>query len=322
MNGRIFNGERIQFREVADNVFAALSPYKGIGWANAGFINKGKGLVVDTLFDLFFAQELKDFCVEIHGKAPGYVVNTHHNGDHIWGNQLFNESDIIGHRAILEDYALDSLELWSKWSQFGSSSEHPGERFLAQELDGFDFAGIKYTLPNITFESKVSLTLDDTIVEIIHVGPAHTRSDSIVWLPKQKVLFTGDIVYMCASTWTEEGIRNWTGVLDHITCELKPEVIIPGHGDICDLTLVAELKQYLQLILDSVEQYYGEDISPLEIAKKINISNFLHWPYPERILLSIHTLIQARKKLPTSRNWDQLAIQLIELRDYYRNNKN
>lgn len=58
--GRIIQKPRVKFFEVADDVFAGISPYRGISWANAGFINKGEGLVYDTFFDLFHAREMRE----------------------------------------------------------------------------------------------------------------------------------------------------------------------------------------------------------------------------------------------------------------------
>lgn len=96
--GRTVTGTRIKFYEVAKNVYAAISPNKGLCRANAGFINKGKGLVYDTFFDLPHARELRHFCVDTSGHEPGYVVNSYYNCDHTWGNQVFSGSTLIMHK--------------------------------------------------------------------------------------------------------------------------------------------------------------------------------------------------------------------------------
>ena len=69
----IIQKPRVKFFEVADGVFAGISPYRGISWANAGFINKGEGLVYDTFFDLFHAQEMRDAFKEVSNGGSPYI---------------------------------------------------------------------------------------------------------------------------------------------------------------------------------------------------------------------------------------------------------
>ena len=92
----------MELQEIGNDVYACLQEDRGLGTSNSGLINRGGGLVVDTFWDLPHTREL----IRQYGrvsKAPARrVVNTHHNGDHCWGNQLFTGAEIIGHRLCAE----------------------------------------------------------------------------------------------------------------------------------------------------------------------------------------------------------------------------
>ena len=308
---------KVDFVEVADNIFAALTQYYGLSWANAGFINKGKGLVIDTFADLSQAQELKDFVTKIHGKNPGYVVNTHPDMDHLNGNQLFIDSDIIAHQNFFNEYDANRFKYWQMVQKTGKQSGKPGLMFLAENIEGLDFTGITPVSPNITFDKNMVIQLDDMRVELKYIGPAHTKSDVLVWLPKDKVLFAGDVLFEGVVGWSEEGVKGWVGALEYIYKELKPNVVVLGHGRICDAKFVADMRDYFQNIIDTVDKYYDEDITALELAKKVDIRDYLHWFQPERLFVTVSTIVKERRGQTGIKDWEYLAPNMAELKDYY-----
>ncbi len=89
---------------VPDLYACLLQPDTGLGASNSGFVDHGGGLVVDTLYDLPRTQRLIDLYATVAEAPARRLVNTHHNGDHCWGNQLFAEAgtEIIGHRLCAE----------------------------------------------------------------------------------------------------------------------------------------------------------------------------------------------------------------------------
>ncbi len=191
--GRIITKEKLKFFEVADNVFAAITPNRGLSWSNAGFINKGKGLVYDTFFDLPHARELKKFCVEMGGRAPTYVVNSHYNCDHTWGNQVFSDSVIIMHKEAVQEHLSENPRMWERIVKEGNKGG-PGEQWLYSELRGFDLTGIEWQEPDILIEADTKIMLNDMEVDILSVAPSHSNSDLLLWLPKGK----GGILRRCS----------------------------------------------------------------------------------------------------------------------------
>ncbi|OWY62438.1 hypothetical protein B7486_58425, partial [cyanobacterium TDX16] len=90
----------MELQQVGDGVWACLQVRPGLGWSNSGLVEADGGFAVDTFYDLPLTRGLIDQYVGVVGDVPRRLLNTHHNGDHCWGNQLFAEagSEIIGHR--------------------------------------------------------------------------------------------------------------------------------------------------------------------------------------------------------------------------------
>ena len=313
--GRIITKDRLKFYEVADEVFAAISPNRGLSWANAGFINKGKGLVYDTFFDLPHARELKRFCVETGGRAPTYVVCSHYNADHTWGNQEFSDSVIIMHKNAVKERLSEDPKHYDHIIREGHLGG-PGTAWLQQEMNGFDLTAVEWQEPDMLIEANTSIMLNDMQVDIINVAPAHSDSDLLLWLPKEKVLFCGDIVFGGAIAYSVKGMKLWSKALDYIIDELKPEVVIPGHGAICGLDFVQECKDYFATVMSEFDKHYDDTSSAQEIARRCDITPFLHWLEPQRLFINILALTNDRRGLPMKPDWDYFATEMVEFRKF------
>jgi glyoxylase-like metal-dependent hydrolase (beta-lactamase superfamily II) len=219
----------VELREIERDVYACLQEDRGLGYSNSGLVTRGGGLVVDTFWDLRHTRELIESYARVWREPARHVVNTHHNGDHCWGNQLFPEAEIIGHRLCAEAMLEEAPELMQV-VRSSSSSPDPVVAALAERLADWDFAGIELTPPTTLIEDRLDLNLDGTPVQIIYLGPAHTQGDVIVHLPEQHVVFSGDILFWrCTPIGWQGTYATWFAALDHIT-GLEPGVIVPGHG--------------------------------------------------------------------------------------------
>jgi cyclase len=297
----------MELREIAKDVYTCLQADRGLGTSNSGFVNRGGGLVVDTFWDLPHTRRLIETYARVWKGPAQRVVNTHHNGDHCWGNQLFPGAEIIGHRHCAAAMVNERPEMM-QMMRLATDSDDPPMAALARALQDWDFTGIELTPPTRLIDETLDLDLDGMPVRLIYVGPAHTAGDVIVHLPEQRVLFTGDVLFrLCTPIGWEGTYARWIEALDHIVA-LKPEVIVPGHGPVCGLEGPQEMKAYLQYVRAESKRFFDAALPALEAAKRIDLGPYAHWTEPERLLFNVERAYREFRGEPFDAPIDALAI--------------
>jgi len=317
--------ENIKFIEVAKDIYAAITPATDFditdagmmdNFSNSAFISRGEGLVSDTFFDLPHAMELKEFCIEKSGHVPGIVVNTHGHWDHFWGNQVFEDATIIGHKDMLKDCAGDEKKVPvfkllhnSKLLQNILNGVITGvfKKYLPEgkkakmvvtvgEHD-FDLTGVVPKQPNKWIEENMVLDLDSLEVQLLHLGAIHSSSDMVVWIPSEKVLFAGDIFADCSMPMSIENGKKWIEAMDYILDELGAEIIVPGHGEVYDRVRAESQRAYFKSLLSQLEDNYTPEIKQNDLIAKIDVSEFIdHRPRIGWIMAAQMMFKEMRKK--------------------------
>jgi len=220
-------------------------------------------------------------------KAPARrVVNTHRNGDHCWGNQLFPDAEIIGHRLCAAEFGKERPEFMQTLRNSGSSSD-PALAAFARRLADWDFAGIELRPPQTLVDERLTIDLDGIQAHLIYVGPAHTSGDLIVHLPAERIVFTGDILFrLCTPIGWEGTYDRWIAALDRIVA-LAPDVVVPGHGPVCGLEGPREMKAYLQYVRAESKRLFDRGLSAVDAAKRIDLGPYAGWTEPERIVFQV-----------------------------------
>lgn len=317
-------GKRIHFVEVAKDVYAALTPAQPLditdagmmdNFSNAACITRGQGLVCDTYFDLPHARELREFCIAKQGHAPGIVVNTHGHWDHYWGNQVFSEAVLMGQEDMLADCAGDKGKLAAfkvltrskavrslldkaMGAQFKEQLA-PGQRFrMVVEQDGqdFDLHGVVPTPPQKTFRNKTTLDLDGIEVQLLPLGAIHSSSDTVVWLPAERVLFAGDIFADCSLPMSVTGAKKWIAAMGFLLDELQPEVIVPGHGIVYDRARAENQRDYFKALLAQFEKYYSPTIRAEDLCALIDVQEFLDHRPRLAWVMSVKAMVSEQRK--------------------------
>ena len=321
----VLRTQRIRYVEVAKDIYAAITPAEGLditdagmmdNFSNSAYINRGEGLVSDTFFDLHYARDLQDFCIRKSGHSPKYVINTHGHWDHFWGNQVFEESTIMGHKDMLKDCTGDEKKVPVFKFLHGSKGVQnlmagamtamfrknlpagKKAKFIVsvREKD-FDLTGVVPKTPDVLFDDNTVLDLDGTEVHLLHLGAIHSSSDTVVWIPSEKVLFAGDIFADCSMPMSLEGGKKWIAVLDYILDELQPEVIVPGHGEVYDRARAESQREYFKALIQQVEQNYKPGIKNKELIEKIDVSKYIdHRPRLAWIMAVNGMVGQLKKK--------------------------
>lgn len=273
--------------EIGDGLFAYLQPQGQWGYSNAGLVlGEDSGLLVDTLFDLKLTREMLQAMARVRGERPiATVVNTHSNGDHCWGNQLVGAKEIVASRKCAEELAaIPPVGLRALMNAEGLGEV--GE-YLQRIFGAFDFDGITLTPPTRTFDGELTLHVGSRELRLIEVGPAHTAGDVIAYLPAERVVFTGDIVFAGGTPVVWAGpIRNWIAACDRILA-LDVATVVPGHGPISDLSAVRAMREYLSYIDGEAARRHAAGMSLQDAVQDIALGKFAEWLDTERLAVNV-----------------------------------
>ena len=276
----------MDLHQLAPDVYTGLQPDRGLGTSNSGLINRGGGLVVDTFWDLAHTRRLIDTYARVRLTPVRQVVNTHHNGDHCWGNQLFTDAEIIGHRLCAAGFEKERPEAMQVLRSATASAD-PAVAAFAQRLADWDFTGVELRPPTRLVDDRLTLDLDGLQVDLIYVGPAHTQGDLLVHLPAQRIVFTGDVLFrLCTPIGWEGTFQRWGEALDAIVA-LAPDVVVPGHGPLCGIEGPREMKAYLEYVRSESRGFYDQGLSELDAARRIDLGPYAEWTEPERLLFNV-----------------------------------
>ena len=303
--------------EVGAGIFAYTQLPGSWGWSNAGLIVDGdQSLLVDTLFDRRITREMLD---EMRRATPaakriGTVVNTHGNGDHCYGNGELPGAEIIGSLGCVEDLAAAPpsrnallMRATRVVEALGGAGRVAGRICGALGLktvawlvdsaplalplfDAFEFGGNDVVLPNRTFTDRLSLKLGDRRVELMELGPAHTLGDTAVYLPDERILFTGDLLFKDAHPLIWQGpVSNWLRACDTLL-GLEVDTVVPGHGPITDLSGIREMREYLEWLTGEARARYEAGLTVEEAARDVSLEAYRSWLDAERVYVNVHSL--------------------------------
>jgi glyoxylase-like metal-dependent hydrolase (beta-lactamase superfamily II) len=307
----------MEMKQVSENCFAVLNEKNRVCDANSGLINRGGGVVIDTQSDLAHARQMIELFGKVWRGMPKRVINTHEDGDHVWGNQLFEGAEIIAHRSVPErmKHVADPKEtqqLLKGADRFLMrmllKGLHPGALALAEQLkQDYDFDDIKLALPTTVFDERHVLDLDGTEVHLIYVGPAHQAGDTLIHVPKERIVFAGDVMWReCTPMGWNGTYEKWLKAIDLII-SIDPDVIVPGHGPFCGLEGVLELKAHLQYVRGESKKHFDAGLTSLEASKKIDFGPYGNWRAPARIYMNVERAYREFRNEPPDAPWDQAA---------------
>src|SRR5882757_1487814 len=284
--------------EVADRVFAYIQP-DGSWWINnAGFVaGEASTICIDACST---ERRTRAFREQIKAVSPAPIttlVNTHHHGDHTFGNSLIGAATIVGH----ENCRTELL-------RFGP----PANTGIWNPVD---WGAIELAPPTITFADQLTLWSDDTPIEVTYVGQAaHTTNDSLVWLPDQKVLFCGDLLFNGGTPFLLMGsVLGAIDVLRNVVAPIPARTIVPGHGAPCDHALIETTIGYLEFVLATAKAGRAAGLSPLQAARETDLGEYAGWLDSERIVGNLH---RAYHDLDGTAGELDLPVVLLDMIDY------
>lgn len=284
--------------KVADGVYGAIGK-PGI-LSNAAVILTERGvIVVDTHLRPSWANDLIHAIRQITDRPVRYVINTHWHGDHVQGNQAYQAAfplgtEFISHVNTREDILgkaipsmkqnLDSLpvqigrlkmRLAGGMNPDGSAMTDSAKQVLRRQIANQEsyleeLKTLQISIPNLTFEKSLVLWAGNREVRVLYFGEGHTRGDVFVYLPKEKILITGDMLTNGVPFMRDAVPLAWAATLENVG-KLEIESIIPGHGPVQRgkdrLNLVV---QYLKDLYSAVKTQVDKNVSVEEAVKVVS----------------------------------------------------
>lgn len=266
--------------ELRPGVYAWVQP-DGSWWVNnAGAITGGDGvLVVDTCATAARTRRFLDAVdTATDGIPVRLAVNTHQHGDHAYGNSLLPTTTVLlGHPLMREGLRVDPVmdgcpPLWDPVPDWGPVTRR---------------------LPEVTVASALTVHLGDRRVDLLHPGgPAHTTGDLVAWLPDERVLYSGDLVFNGLTPLVFMGsVPGALAAVDWLA-SFRAEILVPGHGPVVTRTeidrVLDEHRRYYGFVLATAEEGMALGLSPLEAARHVDLGEFAEWADAERIVLNLH----------------------------------
>lgn len=280
--------------DLGSGAWTYLQPDGGWGWSNAGLIVDGEeSLLVDTLFDERLTGEMlaaMENAAGVGARDIATLINTHANGDHTFGNRLLERAEIIASRASAQEMAEVPPQMLAAMMAQAPSLGQLG-KFLTECFGSFDFQGIDFKAPTRTFDGALTLRVGDKVVELIQVGPAHTKGDVLVHVPGNRVVYTGDILFVGGTPIIWAGpVENWIAACERLM-GMDVDAIVPGHGPITDRAGVAAVRDYLVYIDREAKQRFDAGLDVEAAIRDIAaLGDFSGWGEAERIAVNVDTL--------------------------------
>ena len=265
---------RPEVHEVSAGIYAYVQP-DGTWWINnTGFLTGPQGVIsIDACSTQRRTQAYLEAIAAVTPDPVRTLVNTHHHGDHTFGNCLFGGAAIVAHERTREEAIA-----------FGPPQKLPF-------WDGPDVGDLRLDPPFVTFTDEITLHVGDLRAHVRHVGTAaHTTNDSIIWIPERSVLFCGDLIFNGGTPFLLMGsVAGAVEVLETVVAPLGARTIVPGHGPVFgDRGPIDDTLDYLAFVLDVAVRAREAGLTPLQAARDTDLGRFAAWPDAERIVGNLH----------------------------------
>jgi glyoxylase-like metal-dependent hydrolase (beta-lactamase superfamily II) len=208
----------VSFTQLSENAWA----YTAEGDPNSGVIvGDDACMVIDTTATPVMARDLIARIRTVTDKPIKYVVLSH-----------YHAVRVLGASAYFGEGATEVIASRGTWELICER----GEADMKSEIERFPrlFQAVEsipgLTWPTMVFERELTLFLGKLEVRLMHIGPGHTKGDTIAWIPSQKVCFSGDLVEYNAGVYTGDAqLEEWPSTLEKLRA-MKPEKLVPGRG--------------------------------------------------------------------------------------------
>jgi len=287
-------GKAFRFNKVRDGVYHAVGTGALAVVGNSSFIvNDNDVVVVDDHVSPAAAWVLLEEIKDVTNKPVTTVINTHFHFDHAHGNQIFdsNRVNIIGHEFTRQMLLSNStsMPLYKNYVTGIQPQIDDLKKRLAAETDTAKQAALrtqiavaennkaaqaelKPTPPNVTLTDRMTLYRGNREIQIRFLGRGHTGGDVVVFLPREKVVMTGDFLTAGLSNMSDAYLDEWVTSLDALKT-LDFDTVLPGHGEaFTDKAKIGYFQDYLRDVWTEVSRLKRQGVSAEDAAKRADMT--------------------------------------------------
>jgi len=255
--------------KVTDKIYAligemAIPNEKNDGFiCNSVFVITNDGVVViDPGGTLQIGRMVINEIRKITNKPITHVINTHHHADHWMGNHAFIDLDpkpqIIGH-PVMKDTAEEIGERWLE---------------IINNLTKGKNKGTKVVLPTETVNGNEFLKIGGLTFQLYHPEHAHTKGDIAIYIPEEKVLLPGDILFYIRTPGFQDASPMGNAQALEELKKLGFNKVVPGHGPVTDKSGIDYMLNFIHIVHDEVKKHMDEGLADFEMKGKIDIGNY------------------------------------------------
>jgi len=281
---------RFEFTRVADGVHAAVAAPAYKVNSNTAIIESDDGvIIVDTHSKPSAARVIVERLRDITPKPVRYVINTHFHWDHWHGNEVYPAAypaaEIVTNQITreamvkkglkrIQDHVRQLPAEIAKLRADLAAARTPAERATLEanlklaEAYQAEVRAPKPALPTIAFERTMKLYRRDREIQLLHLGRAHTEGDVFVYLPKEKVVITGDAVIGWTPFMGDGYPEDWVGTLDRLA-QLDFTHIVMGHGNVGDRNWLRTFRAYVHDMVEAVRREVAAGATLEEVKQRV-----------------------------------------------------
>jgi len=289
-----------KFTEIAPGVYSALGTgTMNVGSNSAVIVNRDDVVIVDSHISPESGRAMLAELKTITDKPVKFLINTHFHYDHTNGNQVFPPAvDIIGHeytrRRLAGDILehgmfadllnalprqLETLKARAAGEQDPAAKARLEEQVRVQKAFGESVKDVEPTPPTITLDDHMTLYRGGREIRLLYLGRGHTGGDIVVYLPKERVLCSGDLLVNGVANLVDGYVDEWPASLEKLKA-LDFDAVIPGHGEPFNgKDRIGYFQAYLTDFWQQATKLHDAHVSAADAAKRIDMSaHKAHYP--------------------------------------------
>jgi glyoxylase-like metal-dependent hydrolase (beta-lactamase superfamily II) len=294
-----------RFQQIAPGIYSALGTgMMNVGSNSAVIVNQDDVLIVDSHISPESGRAMLQELKAITDKPVRFLVNTHFHYDHVNGNQVFVPAvDIIGHeftrrkltgpileRGMFADLLkgmpkqIDDLRARAAAEQNADARARLDQQVKVQTAFGESLKQLKVTPPNVTVDDRLTLYRGDREIRLLYAGRGHTGGDLVVYLPKERVLCSGDLLVNGVANLIDGYVNEWPDALEKLKT-LDFVDVIPGHGEpFKGKERIDWFQAFLRDLWKQASALHDQKLTPEEAGARIDMrAHRVHYPtIPDR----------------------------------------